>query len=708
MSMFPQCIGAGMRTALVAVVMTVGLTYAPLLSAQGQVPALRAYAATERARPVAPHLPRSAFLHQPSRTAVTLSADGQQLAWLQDTGQGREVWWRPGAGGKAKRLLASTAAQSLSWTRDARWLLLRSPREVFALATAGQSGSGIVTSLGGADRRELLDVDASQPAAVIVLERIGSTPRGEVASWRLLRVDVSGRRSLLWQDKQRISGYALDASGQLRWLQRVEGLALVIHRVDADGHLHAVTRCEHARRCSLLATTSDGGVWMRSDLDGDLNGLLQLEADGRLHSVHRDPHAVADIDDIVFDPYSQQPLLVAYRSAAPAIYALDAADAAHLAAIQRRLPGRDLQIEVGRGTQPRWLVREGGDSLQGHRWSLYDPRRDALEVLFDDAPLARRGGRATAHVAESAMARALPVSWRASDGLPLHGLLWLPPGRDPALVPMVVNVHGGPWNHFKPEFRAATQFLINRGYAVFEPNFRGSTGYGRHHVFAADGDFGNGRVQLDIVEGTRWLLANGIGDGQRVGITGASFGGYSTLLGTTFQPDLFKVGVAMVPPPDFAWTLRWILRNPESLQIGNVVPMADWLRMLSLDPMDAAHMSRLHAQSPLANAAQMHRPLLLVAGGEDQRVGIAGVVEYAARLKLAGADASLLVDAQAGHSGGDALARETYLFALETLLHAHLGGDAPDPPDGQMRSWLRANLRMAGKDLRPYAAPQGL
>ena len=103
--------------------------------------------------------------------------------------------------------------------------------------------------------------------------------------------------------------------------------------------------------------------------------------------------------------------------------------------------------------------------------------------------------------------------------------------------------------------------LANRGYVVYEPNFRGSTGFGRAYMRAGKGDFGNGRVQQDIVEGVRFLAAQGIGDASRAGIVGASFGGYSALLGVTFQPELFRVGVAAVPPADLGWVLRWYSRT---------------------------------------------------------------------------------------------------------------------------------------------------
>ncbi|MBW8822674.1 MAG: S9 family peptidase [Xanthomonadales bacterium] len=677
-----------------------GVSARPVHAADDAV-ALRAFAKAQRAAPSAARLPRAAFLLESTTTSVALSPDGSQLAWLHQNGRSREVWSRPLAGnGAPRRLLGNTSARDIAWTRDSRWLLLQSPREMFALAARGQSGSGIVVTLGGQAGRQVIAVDGSQDAAVLAIEQSGMTAQGTPGAWSLQRIDVQGRRTPLWRDRQRIIDAATDAQGRLLWLQLVDGAAQVLYRFE-NGRPRAVLRCENLHRCGLLTAMPDGGAWLRGDIDGDLTRLQALSPDGHPRDVQGDPREVADVDEVIFDPATNRPRFIAYRSAVPVLQALDAADAAPLAALKAKLPGRDLDLQVAPGT---WLVEERGSTLQGRRWHLFDPRTRTLAFLFEDAPTFARDGKPATHVPAAAVANVLPMSWRASDGMHLHGFLTLPPGRDAATLPLVVNVHGGPWNHWRPEFRAVTQMLANRGYAVFEPDPRSSTGYGRAYVMGAGSDFGNGRVQQDIVEGTRWLLANGIGDANRVGITGASFGGYSTLLGVTFQPELFKVGAAMVPPPDFGWVLRWILRNPEALQLGNVVPMRDWARMMGVDPADATTMARLHAQSPLANATRMRRPLLIAAGGEDQRVGIAGVIEYAARLKLAGSDASLLVDADAGHSNREPIAREAWLFELEHIFHAHLGGAAPQPPDGEIRAYLRKGLRMAGRDFSRFSA----
>jgi len=232
---------------------------------------------------------------------------------------------------------------------------------------------------------------------------------------------------------------------------------------------------------------------------------------------------------------------------------------------------------------------------------------------------------------------------------------------------------------------------------VFEPNFRGSTGHGRSYMRAGHGDFGNGRVQQDIVDGVRWLLGQGIGDARRVGIVGHSFGGYSTLLGVTFQPDLFKVGVAGAAPADFAWSMRWLVDSGDQGARADR-SLVQALRAMSVDPRDPVARARLHAQSPQAHADGMHRPLLLLAGGADRTVPIRAVTHYAATLRSLGTPVTLLVEPGGGHSPVGPIPREAYLFAMELMLQRHLGGQPPEPPGSRLRAYLRENLRLAGPE----------
>jgi dipeptidyl aminopeptidase/acylaminoacyl peptidase len=672
------------------------LASAPARAGDMDAAALHAAVAAEQARAPAPRFERGDFIVRQAISATRLSPDGRQVAFIREQGRIRSLWLLPTAGGAPRQVLGRTDAERIDWSQDSRWLLLASSRQLFALAVAGQTGSGLIATLAGNDRRQFAAVDPVNPAAAIVLEQTSASP-DTPERWRLLRLDMHGKRTLLHEYTRRIAGFAFDRSGRLAFLQRVEGDALVIHSVDTRGRLRAIVRCEQMRRCSLWPRTDDdGNLLLQNDLEGNLRRLSLVAADGSMRAVHSDPRGEADLNELTPDPATGLPLIASYRSTVAKNYGLTAKAQQHVDAIAGHYPHRNLGIEIGSGADAYWLVSERDGALQDIRWHLYDPRSGGFRDVLDEKPLSDRDGRSAHWLPASGLARKIPFTWRASDGMSLYGFLWVPPGADPATLPLIALVHGGPWNATGPGYYGAgySQFLVNRGYIVFEPNFRGSTGYGHDYMFAADGDFGNGRVQQDIVDGVRYLLAQDIGDAQRVGIVGASFGGYATLLGVTFNPELFKVGVAFVPPPDFAWDLRWIGRSSEALNLSGYLPYETWLRILSLDLADTNAMARLHAQSPLANAARMNRPLLLVAGGEDHRVAIRGVLGYAAQLKLLGKDVSLLVDPETGHTNQGPIAREASLYLLEQTLHRHLGGLAETPPDNALRDYLKHNLRM--------------
>lgn len=679
----------GLRCAIIVVL----LVWLPMTSASADVAMqaqLRAYTEAQQQRPIPPAFARADFIAQPVITQVMLALDGRQIAWLRQEGERRELWAMGVSGGQPRRLLLETDADTLRWSGDARQILLQSSRALQAVPADGRSGGGLISALGGRERRTLLAVERGPDGGVLLVEQVGPLRRRQ---WQLVLVDMQARRTLLASGSQKITGALRDARGRLAWLQRIENGQRVILR-SRDGQLQPVLRCTHLQRCMLLSLAPRDGAWLRSDLGGSIAGLQRLDAEGRLHRVHEDPQHVADVDELALDPLDGQPRLLAYQSTAQAWYALAAADVRHLDTIRAALPGHALSIQPGPAGAPTWLVQATMVGSPQRRWFLYAPGNGRLRQVLEEVPATRRTARAVQALFVPALAAPLAVHWRASDGMRIHGLLWLPPGRDPGRAPLVVNVHGGPWNLFRPDYRAVTQLLANRGYAVFEPNFRGSSGFGRDYLLAARGDFGNGRVQRDIVEGTRWLLGSGIGDRARVAITGASFGGYAALLGVSFQPDLFQTAVAIVPPPDFGWSLRWILRNPEALALDNGMPMLQWLREVGLDVTDGKQMADLHAQSPLANVQRLQRPVLLLAGGNDQRVGRAGVIEYAARLRHAGKQVSLLLDPDAGHSNQDAVAQEATLLLLEAMLHVHLQGPAPVPPDAAVRGWTERNLRL--------------
>jgi dienelactone hydrolase len=647
--------------------------------------AFRAAVAAERGRPRAPRQSRETFMATGSFAAVRLSPDGRHVAYLRDAGGSRSLWLLPTAGGAARVLAPRTQADGLAWSRDGRWLFVFAARSLSTLEVA--TGAGTRVPLRGAAQRRVMQVDSSQPAAVILRERFR---RGKVAHWRIVRMDAQGRRTRLWEDMHWVHDVAIDARGRLVALSRFMGTHDAIAAVGADGRLRELRRMQPMERGALVGVAPGGGLLLEGNTGGNLARVSRLDRDGRLHTLHADPRGEADLDGLVLDAAGSRPLVASYRSSAPATYGIGPMQDP-VAALQAKFPGRDIAIEIGEGRHAPWLVSERASTLREARWHLYDPATGALRGILDDRASAAKA------LPESALARKIPFDYTASDGLRVHGFLLLPPGMDPARVPLVANVHGGPINHFRPGYGAISQLLANRGYAVFESNFRGSTGFGRDYPFAARGDNGNGRVQQDIVEGVRALLAQGIGDPARVGIVGHSFGGYSVLQGLTFQPELFKVGVAGSPPPDLAWGMRWLVDAGEQGALPDR-SLSLALRALEIDPADPVTYARLHAQSPRANLARMHRPLLLMAGGSDRTVAARGVIDYAARLQQQGKDVRLYIEPGGGHSPVAPLPREAYAYLMLAMLQAHLGGEAPDAPGIGLRAYLDANLRLSGPE----------
>lgn len=298
--------------------------------------------------------------------------------------------------------------------------------------------------------------------------------------------------------------------------------------------------CAELRRCQPIGTAPDGGVWLWGHPEGDLSGLFHLSTAGRPDPADAGPGRRADLADLTVDPQDGRPRLLGWRSTVPRQAALEATDAPDWPPCRRASPA----ASCGCGSATR-LVQEQADVLRGARWWLASADGEARAVRADARPRLCRPA-AAARPDEAAMARKLPVRWTASGGR--AGFVHLPPGADPARAPLVVLVHGGPHSLVRPDYSNDAQLLANRGYAVFQPNFRASTGLGRELMFAAQGDFGRGRVLADLVEGTRWLLAEGVGDPARVAIAGASFGGYAALLAATFEPALYQAAIAGVPP----------------------------------------------------------------------------------------------------------------------------------------------------------------
>ena len=633
--------------------------------------------ASNAARPVAPAISTQAFSAEPRLRQVRLSPAGTQLAYLDDEGAGSSLYLLDTRTQASQRLLASSGQATLHWSGDSATLFLAARDGVSAIAVA----SGASGKLAAFDGKLIHQVYPADPghARHLLLDTLDAASGG----YRLERIDAQGRRELLYQGRQ-LHGFLLDASGSLRFASTIaaDGTPVIARR--QGGTWQEVLRCRRLDPCVPVATSADAsrlGMVMAADGDRAVLAELQL-AQGRRRMVAGDPAALADVRRVMTDPGNGAPLFALLESPVPHHLGLTPSARRAVADIARRFPQGGVMIDAAKGGNTL-LLTETGARLQHARYWLYHVARRTFEPILQAQRAAARP------LPEAQLAQATAVHYRAADGVLVHGYLTLPPGRAAARVPLLTLVHGGPWQRASPGYTPLVQLLANRGVAVFEPNFRASAGYGLRYLTAAGGDLGNGRVQADILDGVRWLLAQGVGDRQRLAIAGHSFGGYATLLALTHAPDLFQFGMAMMPPPDFARSLRTMAAAPD--QAG--LPLR--LRDLGVDLNDEAAMRALAAAAPVRHVAQLGKPLLIMAGGKDSLVDIAAVTDYVARLQLANKPVSLLLDPDEGHNPRQPLFRQASLYLLETLVHQHLGGPAPAAPSAELAGYLRNTLKAA-------------
>jgi dipeptidyl aminopeptidase/acylaminoacyl peptidase len=301
-------------------------------------------------------------------------------------------------------------------------------------------------------------------------------------------------------------------------------------------------------------------------------------------------------------------------------------------------------------------------------WYTYDRATKQATLLFSNQPA----------LEQYTLAKMQPVSFPARDGMTLHGYLTVPVGVEPKNLPLVLSVHGGPWGRDVWGYQPHTQHLANRGYAVLQINFRGSTGYGKAFVNAGDHEWA-GKMHTDLIDGKQWAIAQGIADPAKVAIMGGSYGGYATLVGLTFTPQEFVCGVDIVGPSNLLTLLATIppywapLKTLFTKRVG--------------DP--DTQEEELKARSPLFLADRITKPLLIAQGANDPRVKQSESDQIVEAMRRNGQPVEYLVFPDEGHGFARPENRLKFSAAAEAFLAQYLGGRVEPPSDAETVDDLR-------------------
>ncbi|MCX6558839.1 MAG: S9 family peptidase [Candidatus Aminicenantes bacterium] len=327
--------------------------------------------------------------------------------------------------------------------------------------------------------------------------------------------------------------------------------------------------------------------------------------------------------------------------------------------ILAKVRAADISIRGRDRSDKIWLVKFAA-SDSPTTYYRYDRAAKKANYLFSEDP----------KLENFPLAKKQPIQFKSQDGMTIYGYLTLPLGLPPKNLPLVVQVHGGPWTRDNGDLDFPVQCLANRGYAVLQVNFRASTGYGKTYQNAGNLEWG-GKVIQDLVDGKNWLVARGIADPRRTAIAGGSFGGFAVLAAMAFHPREFICGIAVNAISDA--NLFFASMPPHW-----TVAKARFETRMGKDP------EFLKGISPLYKADRVACPLLIMHNANDVRVKLEHAERMVAALRKYGKEVTFLVFPDAGHVGGGAYANFLRRWAaIEDFLGKHLGGRAEPPNEAE-------------------------
>ncbi|MGB7622170.1 MAG: alpha/beta fold hydrolase [Terriglobia bacterium] len=617
-----------------------------------------------------PLIDRELFFGDPEIAGAQISPDGKFIAFLKPLNKTRNVWVKkteePFSAAKAVTNDTKRPIPGFFWSRDSQFILFVQDQggdenyNVYAVNPADKPAAGSevpaarnITMAKGV-RALIYAVPKSDPDLLYV----GLNDRDK--AWHdLYKIKIStGERTLVRKNADRITGWEFDNKDQLRLAARsAENGDTEILRLDPSG-VTKIYSCDVLENCGTLRFAKDNKrVYMETNKGNevDLSRLVLFDpATSKEELVESDPLKRADFGTALFSELTDEMIATIYIDDKRREYWKDKAYEADYQWLQSKLPGK--QINFGSHTRDEvlWIVSATADNEPGETY-LFDRKARKLALQY----------RIRENLNRDQLTSTTTVRYPSSDGLEVPAYLTLPKGIPAKNLPVIVFPHGGPWARDVWGFHPYWQFFANRGYAVLAPNFRGSTGYGKKFINAGNKEWGQ-KMQDDLTWGVKYLVAKGIGDPKHVGIMGGSYGGYATLAGVAFTPDLYAGAVSIVGPSNLITLLESIPPYWESIRKTFYVRMGD--------PNTPEGKAQLQRQSPLNSATKIKTPLLVVQGANDPRVNKAESDQIVIALREHGFPVEYLVAPDEGHGFARPVNNMAMIASSEKFLSKHLGG----------------------------------
>lgn len=604
-----------------------------------------------------PLIPREVFFGNPDRASVTISPGGDRLAYLAPHEGVMNVWVQTLGQDDARPITRSVdrPIRIYSWAENDEQIIYSQDRggdENYRLyAVDIHTGQEIELTPFDDVQARLIASDRNFPDEILV--NINNRVPQLHDVWRINT--RTGEGEMVYENDQGWVGVVADHQYEIRMALRFNamgGLDAFLRDEAGEWQPFASWNMEDTANSGPLGFARDNRTfYVQDSRDRDTSALFAVDIhdpQGEWDLIAEDPRA--DLSDAVIDPATGKVQAVAFEYARMEWQVLDERlkeDWAYL----RSVADGDFHISGRSRDDSFWTLAYVVDDGPV-QYYLYDRNTGKAEFLFTNR----------SQLENLPLANMKPVVIEARDGMNLVSYLTTPVGVEAKDLPLVLLVHGGPWSRDSWGYNSLHQWLANRGYATLSVNFRGSTGFGKAFVNAGNREW-SGKMHDDLIDAVHWAIEQGIADPERIAIMGGSYGGYATLVGLTFTPEVFAAGVDIVGPSHVRTLLETIPPYWEPVKVMFET------RVGSLDEPEY-----LDSISPLTRVDEIRRPLLIGQGANDPRVKESESEQIVQAMQERGIPVTYVVFPDEGHGFARPENSIAFWAITEAFLAEHLGG----------------------------------
>ena len=616
-----------------------------------------------------PIIDRQLFFGEVQISGAQISPDGQYLSFLKPYKGTRNLWVKradePFSAARPVSAETTRPIPGYLWSRDSKYILYVQDAagdenfNIYAVdpTVAADVKTGVpptraLTELKGV--RTLIYAAPKSKPDVLFIGLNDRDPRYH----DLYELHLStGEKTLVRKNTEQIAGWMFDNDGNLRLARRTNAAGdTEILRVDPDG-FKQIYSCTVLEGCGVAGFNASNEQFYLQTNKGSLD-LAELElmdpVSGAITKIESDPEKRVDLGGTQRSEIDYRILYTQYEDDRVRRYFRDKEFEKDYRWLESKLSGKEIDFGARSKDENVWIVSAHSDIEPGETY-LWNRKAKTLVLQY----------RIREELPRETLSPRQPFHYKSSDGLDIPGYLTIPKGLEAKNLPLIVLPHGGPWARDSFGYDDYAQFLANRGYAVLQPNFRASTGYGKKFLNAGNGQWGR-LMQDDLTWGVKALEANGMADPKRIGIFGGSYGGYATLAGVAFTPDVYAAAVAYVAPSNLITLLDAIPPYWEAIRKQMYTRMAD--------PTTPEGKALLIAESPLTQAKAIVTPLMVIQGKNDPRVNVRESNQIVAAVRDNDKPVEYIVAPDEGHGFARPINNLAVSVAIEEFFAKYLGG----------------------------------